>query len=81
MQLVAGGNIALASEIIEILIKTTVPMPIELDLTAYLLAKDTQKVRGDQDMIFYGQPQTPNQSVVLVQSSSNDPYFPLLYYM
>ena len=74
MQLVAGGNIALASEIIEILIKTTVPMPIELDLTAYLLAKDTQKVRGDQDMIFYGQPQTPNQSVVLVQSSSNDPY-------
>lgn len=74
MQLVAGGNVALASEMIEILIKTNVPMQIELDLTAYLLAKDTQKVRGDQDMIFYGQPQTPNQSVVLVQSSSNDPY-------
>ena len=74
MQLIAGGNISLVSEIIEILIKTNVPMQIELDLTAYLLAKDTQKVRGDQDMIFYGQPQTPNQSVVLVQSSSNDPY-------
>ena len=74
MQLVAGGNIALVSEVIEVLIKTTVPNPVELDLTAYLLAETTQKVRGDQDMIFYGQTQTANQSVVLVQSVSNSPF-------
>ncbi|OTH00131.1 TerD family protein [Acinetobacter sp. ANC 4973] len=74
MQLVAGGNIGLVSETVEILIKTSVSTQIELDLTAYLLAQSTQKVRGDQDMIFYGQAQTPNQSVVLVQSTSNDPY-------
>ena len=74
MQLVAGGNIALVSEVIEVLIKTTVPNQVELDLTAYLLAETTQKVRGDQDMIFYGQTQTANQSVVLVQSVSNSPF-------
>ena len=74
MQLIAGGNIALASEVVEILIKTSIPNQVEVDCTAYLLAQSTQKVRGDQDMIFYGQIQTRNQSVLLVQSDSNDPY-------
>lgn len=74
MQLVAGGNIAITSEIVEILIKTKLPQHIDLDCTAYLLAQTTQKVRGDQDMIFYGQTQTANQSVVLLQSSTHDPY-------
>ncbi|WP_425915670.1 TerD family protein [Acinetobacter sp. TSRC1-2] len=74
MQLIAGGNIALASEVVEILIKTSIPNQVEVDCTAYLLAQGTQKVRGDQDMIFYGQTQTQNQSVVLIQSNSNNPY-------
>ena len=74
MQLIAGGNIALASEVVEISIKTNIPNQVEVDCTAYLLAQTTQKVRGDQDMIFYGQTQTQNQSVVLTQSDSNDPY-------
>ena len=74
MQLIAGGNIALSSEVVEILIKTNIPNQIEVDCTAYLLARGTQKVRGDQDMIFYGQTQTPNESVVLSQSNSNNPY-------
>ena len=74
MQLIAGGNIALASEVVEILIKTSIPNQVEVDCTAYLLVQSTQKVRGDQDMIFYGQTQTRNQSVLLVQSDSNDPY-------
>ena len=74
MQLIAGGNIPLASEMVEISIKTSIPNQVEVDCTAYLLAQSTQKVRGDQDMIFYGQTQTQNQSVVLTQSNSNDPY-------
>ncbi|MCU4425680.1 TerD domain-containing protein [Acinetobacter sp. IK31] len=74
MQLIAGGNIALASEVVEILIKTSILNQVEVDCTAYLLAQSTQKVRGDQDMIFYGQTQTRNQSVVLTQSNSNNPY-------
>lgn len=74
MELIAGGNIALASEEVEIFIKTSIPHQIEVDCTAYLLAESTQKVRGDQDMIFYGQTHTHNQSVVLTQSDSNNPY-------
>ncbi|OTG92786.1 TerD family protein [Acinetobacter sp. ANC 3832] len=74
MQLVAGGNIALNAQTLEILIKTSFPSQVELDVTAYLLAQNTQKVRGDQDMIFYGQTQTVNQSVVLKESTTKDPY-------
>jgi tellurite resistance protein TerA len=43
MQLIAGGNIALASEVVEILIKTSIPNQLEVDCTAYLLAQSTQK--------------------------------------
>lgn len=42
----------------------------DLDITAYLLDAQTNKVRGDSDMIFYGQRQTSNGSVVL-ESSGN----------
>jgi stress response protein SCP2 len=72
MQLVAGGNIQIPAQDIEICIKTGFS-EIELDVTAYLLAQGTLKVRGDQDMIFYGQRQTSNQSVVLLESSSKNP--------
>ena len=58
MQLIAGGNIGLNQHNVEILIKTNVPTHVDLDITAYLLSQTTQKVRGDQDMIFYGQKQT-----------------------
>lgn len=36
-----------------------------LDITAYLLDEKTGKVRGDADMLFYGQLHTPNHAVVL----------------
>lgn len=36
-----------------------------LDITAYLLDEKTGKVRGDADMLFYGQLHTPNRAVVL----------------
>ncbi len=74
MQLVAGGNIQLTTPEIEILIKTSFSSALELDATAYLLDANTQKVRGDHDMIFYGQTQTPNQSIVLIESASKTPY-------
>ena len=41
MQLIAGGNIALASEVVEILIKTSIPNQLEVDCTEYLLAQST----------------------------------------
>jgi len=73
MQLIAGGNVALTSNVVELIIQTHIPTFVELEVTAYLLSETTQKVRGDQDMIFYGQTQTPNQSVVLQESMTKDP--------
>ena len=74
MQLIAGGNLALNAHNIEICIKTSFSSSIELDVTAYQLAQNTLKVRGDQDMIFYGQQSTANKSIILNESSSKDPY-------
>ena len=74
MQLIAGGNLALNAHNIEICIKTSFSSSIELDVTAYQLAQNTLKVRGDQDMIFYGQQSTANKSIILNESSSKDAY-------
>lgn len=41
-----------------------------LDFTAYLLNTQTGKVRGDSDMIFYGQPKTANRSIVYETSAN-----------
>ena len=49
------GNIQIPAQDIEICIKTGFSSDIELDVTAYLLAQGTLKVRVDQEMIFYGQ--------------------------
>lgn len=74
MQLVAGANILLTESNVDIKITTTLASHLDLDLTAYLLDQQTQKVRGDADMIFYGQTATSNRSVVLVEASSKQPY-------
>lgn len=65
MQLISGANIALPNSNTKITIKTQLPSHLSLDVTAYLLHHQTQQVRGDADMIFYGQKATPNQAIVL----------------
>ncbi|ENU79583.1 hypothetical protein F975_02835 [Acinetobacter sp. ANC 3789] len=70
MQLIAGANTVLPTPSVELVIRARVPQAIDLDITAYLLAQTTQKVRGDTDMIFYGQTHTPNQSIQLFESAS-----------
>ncbi|MHA3049751.1 TerD family protein [Acinetobacter sp. ANC 4641] len=74
MQLIAGANTVLPTSSVELVIRARVPQAIDLDITAYLLAQTTQKVRGDTDMIFYGQTHTPNQSIQLFESSSQPDY-------
>ncbi len=67
-QLIAGANTALPN----------VPLRLEIrqhgqktaDISAYVLAESTQKVRGDQDMIFYNQPSNANRSIVLTSQQS-----------
>jgi stress response protein SCP2 len=43
----------------------------ELDFSAYILSNQNQKVRGDDDMIFYGQLHNRARNVVLSQINSN----------
>ena len=74
MQLSAGANLALSSSNVVIKVKTSVPSHLALDITAYILDASTLKVRGDADMIFYGQKQTTNSSVVLQESNSKSPF-------
>ncbi|MHA3082804.1 TerD family protein [Acinetobacter sp. ANC 5383] len=74
MQLIAGANTVLPTPSVELVIRARVPQAIDLDVTAYLLAQTTQKVRGDSDMIFYGQTHTPNQSIQLFESASQPDY-------
>ncbi|MHA3059079.1 TerD family protein [Acinetobacter sp. ANC 4636] len=74
MQLIAGANTILPTPSVELVIRARVPQAIDLDITAYLLEQTTQKVRGDTDMIFYGQTHTPNQSIQLFESSSQTDY-------
>ncbi|ENW04514.1 TerD family protein [Acinetobacter beijerinckii] len=72
-QLITGANLALTQPEIQIKIKTAMPEQISLDMSAYILNAQA-KVRGDADMIFYGQKQTPNRSVELLESTHKTPY-------
>ncbi|MEQ1322813.1 TerD family protein [Acinetobacter soli] len=72
-QLITGANLALSQSQCQVKIKTTLAAHIGLDVTAYVLNAQA-KVRGDADMIFYGQKQTPNRSVELVEATIKAPY-------
>lgn len=74
MQLTAGANLVLSHSDVVVKIKTSVPSHIGLDVTAYILDATTLKVRGDADMIFYGQKQTTNRSVELQESAQKSPF-------
>ena len=72
-QLTAGANLVLAQPQCQIKIKTALPAHIDLDVSAYLLNAQN-KVRGDADMIFYGQKHTLNRSVELIEANGKTPY-------
>lgn len=74
MQLTAGANLVLSTPDVVIKIKTSVPSHLSLDITAYILDATTLKVRGDADMIFYGQKNTANRSVELQESAQKSPF-------
>lgn len=73
-QLMTGANLPLSCSQFYLRFKTVLPSDIGLDVTAYLL-NSQGKVRGDADMIFYGQKQTPNCSVKLNETTNNMSYF------
>ncbi|SUO94383.1 TerD family protein [Suttonella ornithocola] len=67
--LIAGANTVLTQSTFQI----DIHYQGQADITAYLLKQG--KVRGDADMIFYGQTQTPNGSVRLATQSHSATLF------
>ncbi|RYY79561.1 MAG: tellurium resistance protein [Moraxellaceae bacterium] len=74
MTLVPGANTSLPTLDIEVTVSQRHAQSSAADISAYQLSQSTQKVRGDQDMIFYGQRQTANGSIQLQQSGSSSTF-------
>lgn len=73
LELMAGSNLNLTDSSVEVRIYRYLKNPsIQPDFAAYLLDETTAKVRGDADMVFYGQPENGNGSVKITQQ--HDPY-------
>jgi tellurite resistance protein TerA len=62
-ELIAGANLSLNDALLQLHIVTASQQQLQPDFAAYLLAQHTGKVRGDDDMVFYGQTQNRNGSV------------------
>ncbi|WP_324698037.1 TerD family protein [Candidatus Thiothrix phosphatis] len=70
-QLVAGANCPVPREklSVEVLLSPTQVSGAEVDISAFALTASS-KVRGDDDMVFYGQPRPGNGSVALLANSA-----------
>lgn len=75
-QLVAGGNCAVPKESLKVEVQLTPSQlqGVDVDISAFLLAS-SGKVRGDEDMVFYGQPSPGNGSVALVGNTAGQAEF------
>lgn len=71
MQLMIGANTVLHATKISVNIQIIGHSRDALDFSTYLLSQSTLKVRGDDDMIFYGQTTNLNRSVILSNDNSN----------
>ena len=65
IELTLGANTALNTTQLTVDIQVFGFSAAELDFSVYRLAQQSQKVRGDDDMIFYGQPQDQARSLSL----------------
>lgn len=79
MELVAGANTAVPTGVVELKISiiSANASTQAVDVSAYALSEHSQKVRGDDDMIFYGQRQNAAGSIVLVQQDTQHSVFRL----
>ncbi|WP_111891524.1 TerD family protein [Acinetobacter sp. MB5] len=69
IELTLGANTALNTTQLTVDIQVFGLSAAELDFSVYRLAQQSQKVRGDDDMIFYGQPQDQARSLSLSSSA------------
>lgn len=70
-QLVPGANCPVPCEKlhVEVMLSPTQVSGAEVDISAFVLT-NTGKVRGDDDMVFYGQPRPGNGSVAFLNNSA-----------
>ncbi len=71
MELTTGGNTTLPAIKLGMAIQVIGCQTSELDFSAYLLGQQNLKVRGDDDMVFYGQTTNINRSISLSENGSN----------
>lgn len=75
--LISGANIVVPTATIKVNIQIFGIDGSDLDFSAYILSHQTQKVRGDDDMIFYGQSQNQAQTVSLSHINTDTVVFVL----
>ena len=75
-QLIAGANCPVPHEKlqVEVLLSPAQVSGAEVDISAFVLTT-TGKVRGDEDMVFYGAPKPGNGSVALLKNSAGQAEF------
>lgn len=76
-RLTAGANAPLPTATLSLKLKLQpVPAHLDVDVSAFLLT-GSGKVRGDQDMVFYGQPAPGAGHIQLLSSSASETQFQL----
>lgn len=77
MQLTIGANTTIPNDQLELhlQIRPRSGQSATVDVSAYALAEATQKVRGDQDMIFYGQMRHDSGAIELQQVNAQQSLF------
>jgi stress response protein SCP2 len=73
-ELQKGGNGAVPGAAAQVTVAWTAPPGVEADATAYLLTA-AGKVRGDQDMVFYNQPEGAGGAVRLTAQGNPAAFF------
>ena len=77
MQLTIGANTSIPNDQLELhlQVRRRAGQNATVDVSAYALAETTQKVRGDQDMIFYGQMRHASGAIELQQIDAENSRF------
>ena len=70
-ELIIGANTLIPQTTITLTIQVFGVELSDLDFSSYILSNQTQKVRGDDDMIFYGQPHNQAHTVILSNININ----------
>jgi len=75
MELILGQNIVIPTQKTKVQITVANNKQALVDFSAYLLSHPSQKVRGDDDMVFFGQPSNAQKTVSLSATAKGDTEF------